>query len=99
MSSIDTLRQTIEMVLADRNSLEIDELIGALSDEAEEAASQFCDRLDLGNWFYEALTLNDIDIVSMLSEINDDIRLLEKEAENDRAEIQRDYQTAQGWPV
>ncbi len=88
-----------DQVLFEHNSIELQELIDRLPENTEEAASDFCDAFELGNWFYEAMTLHDIDISEVLIDIAETRRAEEKEAERDRADIERDYQRSQGWPV
>lgn len=88
-----------DQVIAEHNSLELQELIDRLPENSEEAAGEFCDAFELGNWFYEAMILNDIDISEVLIDVAETRRAEEKEAEQDRADIERDYQRSQGWPV
>ncbi len=89
----------VDHVLHEHNSHELQDIINRLSDNTEEAAGEFCDGFELGNWFYEAMTLNDIDISEVLIDIAETRRAEEKEAEQDRADMERDYQRSQGWPV
>ena len=88
-----------EQVLGDHSSIELQELIDRLPENTEEAAGEFCDAFELGNWFYEAMILNDIDISEVLIDVAETRRAEEKEAEQDRAEAERDYQRSQGWPA
>lgn len=89
----------VDLVLIEHNSVELQELIDRFAESIEDAAEDFCDAFDLGNWFYDAMILNDIDISEVLINTAESRRIEEKEAENDRTEIERDYQKSQGWPV
>lgn len=88
-----------EQVLHYATSWELQELISTLSDENDEACGKFCDRYELGNWFYEALILHDIDITELLVDLGNERELEEKEAQHDRDEIEHDLRRAQGWPA
>lgn len=66
---IHLLTQVIDMVLAESNSEEIGKIILSLPQGNEEALSKFCYLYELGNWFYEALILNDIDIFAELEHL------------------------------
>jgi hypothetical protein len=86
-------------VIIDHTSWELQELIDRMPENTEEAASDFCGAFDLGNWFYDAMILNDIDISEVLIDTAQTRRSEEKEAADDQAEIERDYQRSQGWPA
>ena len=45
----------------------------------DEPLAEFCDRFELGNWFYDQMTLADIDIVDEVSAIADEHREAEGE--------------------
>lgn len=45
----------------------------------DEPLAEFCDRFELGNWFYDQMTLADIDIVDEVSAIADEHRRAESE--------------------
>lgn len=62
----DMLEEVVDHVVAKLNSLEITHLRSDLPEDAEAAAGDFCTRFDLGRWFFEALTLNDANIGSIL---------------------------------
>jgi hypothetical protein len=85
-------------VICDLGSWELRELVDNLPEHTEEAASAFCDRFDLGDWFYEAMVINEVDINLELINIGARLEQEEEEAARDRAEIDRDYRMAQGWP-
>lgn len=87
-----------DQILYEATSWELEELVGALPEENEEACDKFCERYELGNWFYEALTLNDIDITELLVDLGNEREVEEKEAERDRADIESDLRRSQGWP-
>lgn len=87
-----------DQILGEATSWELEELVGTLPDETEEACGKFCDRYELGNWFYEALTLHDIDITELLIDLGNERDAEEKEAQRDRDEIERDLRRSQGWP-
>jgi len=61
------IKQVIQSVLAEEPSHSVDLLQRELSPlDFDEQLSEFCDKYDLGNWFYEAMTLNEVDIISEL---------------------------------
>lgn len=64
-----TVSELIEHVVADYHPVDITILAGSLPENIEEAASNFCDKFELGNWFYDAMVLNDVDIRAELNEI------------------------------
>ena len=45
----------------------------------DEPLAEFCDRFELGNWFYDQMTLTDIDIVDEVSAIADEHHRTESE--------------------
>lgn len=49
-------------LLFDKSSEELDELALDLCINKDDALSNFCDRFDLGDWFYEKMIMLDIDI-------------------------------------
>ena len=85
-------------VLYDRSSIDIQEIVDDLPEDSEEALSYFCDRFELGNWFYEALLMNEIDISDELITIGLNRGKEEKEHNDEQAQIQSDLQRANGWP-
>lgn len=89
----------VEQIVPEHASWELQELIDRLPETSEEAASDFCDAFELGNWFYDAMTVNDIDISEVLIDTAESRRVEEKEAEKDRDEADRSLRRSQGWPV
>jgi len=87
-----------DQILYKASSWDMEELVGALPEKNEEACDKFCERYELGNWFYEALTLNEINITELLVDLGNEREVEEKEAECDRADIDRDLRRSQGWP-
>ena len=51
----------------------------------------FCDYFELGNWFYEAMQLCDLDINDFLSEFEQELELKYREAIAERTECEDDY--------
>ena len=45
----------------------------------DEPLAEFCDRFELGNWFYDQMTLADIDIVNEVSSLANEHRKAENE--------------------
>lgn len=78
-------------ILFEKTSEELDELVLDLQINDEPLAI-FCDRFDLGDWFYDQLTLLDIDIVDEVAVIADEHRKAERselrESEMLRQELQ-----------
>jgi len=87
-----------DQILYEATSWELEELVGTLPEENEEACDKFCERYELGNWFYEALILNEIDITELLVDLGNEREVEEKEAQRDRDDIERDLRRSQGWP-
>lgn len=89
----DMLEEVIDHVVAKLDSLGVAHLRSDLPEDTEEAAEDFCIRFDLGRWFWEALTLNDADIGSILDKIAQS--RMEDEADDalDRRIRERDLQT------
>jgi len=81
------IKQVIQAVVADlsmSDTRELKEYITHEADEEETQAEEFCDRFDLGNWFYDAMIDNEINIVDELDGIfmrkyNDSLELQEEE--------------------
>ena len=51
----------------------------------------FCDYFELGNWFYEAMQLCDLNIGDFLNEFERELELEYREAAAERAEREDDY--------
>lgn len=83
-------------VLVDQSSWAIQELVNSLSDDTEQAAAHFCDRFELGNWFYEALTLDNVDISAELINIGARKEREEQESTQDHAVFVRDLRQMTG---
>lgn len=66
---LNLLQQTVNHVVARLDSLDISQYIAELPEDTEEAIGAFCDRFELGNWFYDALILNEADVGAMLARI------------------------------
>ena len=88
-----------DQIVAEHHSTELQELIDRLPESLEESAEEFCDAFELGNWFYEAMILHDIEISEVLIDIAETRRTEEKEAEKERDDMERDYRSSQGWPA
>ena len=80
---IHLLVQLIDMVLGDSNSEEISKIQQSLPEDHEEALGKFCYLYELGNWFYEAMILNDVDIFV-------ELELIHKDRLNEEALVQID---------
>lgn len=65
-------------VLFERHSDELDELVLDLQIN-DEPLVRFCDQFGLGDWFYDQMTLLDIDIVGEVSVIADEHRRAERD--------------------
>ena len=65
-------------ILFEKTSEELNKLVLDLQIN-DEPLAEFCDRFDLGDWFYDQMTLADIDIVDEVSTIADEHRKLESE--------------------
>lgn len=58
----------------------------------DEPLAEFCDRFELGNWFYDQMTLADIDIVDEVSAIADEHRKAESEQLTESQLLRRELQ-------
>lgn len=58
----------------------------------DEPLAEFCDRFELGNWFYDQMTLADIDIVDEVSAIADEHRRAESEQLAESQLLRRELQ-------
>ena len=83
--------QIICEVLFEQTSEELDELILDLQIN-DEPLAEFCDRFDLGDWFYDQMTLADIDIVDEVSAIADEHRKAESEQLTESQLLRRELQ-------
>lgn len=93
------LDQLIERVVADKPSEVIESLIHSLPEDREEAIAGFCDQFELGNWFYEALIENRIDITEELEKIRVNKQLDEELIVAQSWEADRDYRASNGWLI
>jgi hypothetical protein len=93
---VETLYDVIEHVVAGLETEKIKEFAGSLPEHSEEAANKFCERFELGNWFYEAMTLNSVQIGQVLDDIVAQFEEQERIGSQDRAELQRDYHASLG---
>jgi hypothetical protein len=84
-----------DQLLWEEASWDLREYIGKLPDDNDEALRQFCDRYELGNWFFEALQLHDVCIADLLEEIAVEHQQQEHEAERDRADQERELRQMQ----
>lgn len=65
----DALRKLISMVVASLNSDQLKEVIDKTLNfgrTKEGINGDFCDRYELGDWFYESLLRNDVDLIEEL---------------------------------
>lgn len=89
-----------DQIVWEMASWELRDYIGKLPDENDEALGMFCDDHELGNWFFEALQLHDVELAELLEEIAVEHSIEEDEAQRDRDEIDRDLRRMQApdWP-
>ena len=81
-------------VLFEQTSEELDKLMLDLQINDEPLAI-FCDQFDLGDWFYDQMTLLDIDIIDEIAVIADEHRRAERD-ESQEIEILRRGLQGQG---
>jgi hypothetical protein len=79
MDNRQTLESLVEMALSDYHSSDIRELASNLPEGNELSASEFADKFDMGDWVYDALIMNDINIPLLLNEIADRFEREERE--------------------
>lgn len=58
----------------------------------DEPLAEFCDRFELGNWFYDQMTLADIDIVDEVSSLANEHRKAENEELTESLLLRRELQ-------
>lgn len=87
-----------DKVLYEHSSEELQELIDRMPEDENEALEDFCGALELGNWFYEALIINEIDVSELMIDLAEERQQEEREAADERYETMVDLQRAQGWP-
>lgn len=96
MNNVEVITNFIrDCIVTEHESWELQELIDRLPEDTEEAANDFCDAFNLGDWFYDAMILNEIDISEVLIDVAEARRNKEKEAAADRSEVDRDRLAAQ----
>ncbi len=92
-SSAET-RQLTELIrdqiIWEESSAEVREYANQLPDDNDEALKVFCDRYELGVWFYEALQAHDVSLAELLEGIAVERAIAEEEARTDYAEVERD---------
>jgi hypothetical protein len=76
LDTMETLRKVIER---------------GKNDPEDDETGAFCDWLELGNWFYEAMTGCDFDVEDFLDEVEADMQAEYAEAARDRADQMDDY--------
>jgi hypothetical protein len=64
------MHRVIKEVLSDYASDSLTEMAFEL-ENSESSIADFCDRFELGNWFYDQMMLADIDIVDEVSVLAD----------------------------
>lgn len=95
----DALEAVVNMSVADIHPTELREIAAKLSDDFSEALGEFCNQFNLGDWFYDSLTLAEIDIADLLNAIADEEEKNINETLIDYTEINLDLRKANGWPA
>lgn len=90
---VEVIDAVLARVLEDETSVELDELAMDLH-ISENALSLFCDKFDLGGWFYDELTLAEVDIVDRISDMAEQRRREETDALEEQRENERDRRQA-----
>ena len=78
-------------VLFEQNSEELDELVLDLQIN-DEPLAEFCDRFELGDWFYDQMTLLDIDIIDEIAVIADEHHKAERSELRESEMLRRELQ-------
>lgn len=68
--NLSLMHRVIKEVLSDYASDSLTEMAFEL-ENSESSIADFCDRFELGNWFYDQMMLADIDIVDEVSVLAD----------------------------
>lgn len=79
-------------VLFEQTSDELDELMLDLQINDEPLAI-FCDQFDLGDWFYDQMTLLDIDIIDEIAVIADEHHKAERSELRESEMLRRELQS------
>lgn len=97
MNPSDTLARIIALVLDDRDSDELLKLarrLNRLDARREDIYRAFCKSFDMGEWFYESLALNDVDLVTLIYQISQERAQEEKEWDTEQDLIELDRRMA-----
>lgn len=85
----ELLVQLIRASMFHWTSEETVDLLNKLPTDSEEAAGYYCDKLELGGWFYESMILNDVDIREELERLVTEKILNEYEDREENRELLR----------
>ena len=78
-------------ILFERTSEELNKLVLDLQIN-DEPLAEFCDRFDLGDWFYNQMTLLDIDIIDEIAVIAEEHRKAERSELRESEMLRRELQ-------
>lgn len=95
----DALEAVVTMAVADIHPTELRDIAAKLPEDFSDALEEFCKRFDLGEWFYDSLTVAEVDIVELLHSIADDAETDITALETHDAQINSDLRRANGWPA
>lgn len=91
---MNTLNNVIKQVVENQDTFELRSLIKELPHTLEEAADVFCERFELGNWFYEQMVTNEVNVTEELVNICDNLQYEEDEAGSRADEDEMSYRLA-----
>lgn len=97
MNPSDTLARIIALALDEKGSDEMLNLarrLNGLDARREDVYRAFCKSFDMGEWFYESLILNDVDIVTLIYQISQERAREEKEWDTEQDLIELDRRMA-----
>nr|DAM65861.1 MAG TPA: hypothetical protein [Caudoviricetes sp.] len=78
-------------ILFEKTSEELNKLVLDLQIN-DEPLAEFCDRFELGNWFYDQMTLADIDIIDEIAVIADEHHKAERSELRESEILRRELQ-------
>lgn len=90
--SLSLTHRVIKEVLSDYASDVLTEMAFEL-ENSESSIADFCDRFDLGDWFYDQMTLLDVDIVDEVSVVADEHRKIERDNLRESETLRRELQS------
>lgn len=94
---MEDILQIVDRAMSDMDSGEVQALMLSLPEDNEKACAKFCDRFELGNFFYEALLFHGIPILELVDRMRVLHQIHEEAMLNERSERESELRSAVGW--